>query len=449
MAFVSGQELIDLVIMTVGVGYIFTGLLPIPRKAHELPSFKTDFLYSTLIAAPAVIFHEAAHKIVAMLNSVDKATEERLLKDLEDRDPELAASVREMMFTFDDLANLDNRSMQVLIKTVPQEKWKVALRKVKESVTTLIFKNMSERAAKLLQEDIAAARPLKLAEVEAAQAEIAATARRLAEEGEIIINNSKEQLPLFFMNGLCALGPLSCSVHGSSNFRQIRFIRRAYIKDHRDIAGTLAEQIETGVHFVLKNIRLRGTIEGTKRVEKYEYPEKIIREMIVNAVIHRDYSISGECIMLAIYDDRLTVTTPGGLAGPVTVNNIADRQFNRNPIIAKRMFEMGYFESWGQGIDLILNWAKTKSRALPEFADDSSSFTITIYPERTLADSEFDENFDRVLGLMADHGKITNRLVREKLKLSKTQAQVLLRQMTERGLIVGKGHGRSVHYVQV
>lgn len=116
--------------------------------------------------------------------------------------------------------------------------------------------------------------------------------------------------------------------------------RKGFFLDQTEMEGCLPDQIDDAVKFVLKNIRLSGTIEGSKRIERYEYPPDIIREAIVNAVIHRDYSISGACILLAVYDDRLEVTSPGGLAGQVTVENIQDRQYNRNPIIAKRMFEM-------------------------------------------------------------------------------------------------------------
>jgi len=100
--------------------------------------------------------------------------------------------------------------------------------------------------------------------------------------------------------------------------------------DQTEIDGCLPDQIDSAVKFVLKNIRLRGTIKGSKRIERYEYPPDIIREAIVNAVIHRDYSISGACILLAVYDNRLEITSPGGLAGQVTVENIQDRQYNRN-----------------------------------------------------------------------------------------------------------------------
>ena len=106
-----------------------------------------------------------------------------------------------------------------------------------------------------------------------------------------------------------------------------------------------------------------------RRIDTYPYPREIVREMIVNAVVHRDYSYTSSPIQLAVFDERIEITSPGGLAGPVTAETIEDRQYNRNPLIAKRLFEMGYFDSWGQGIDQIMEWARQSGRTLPQCID--------------------------------------------------------------------------------
>ena len=125
--------------------------------------------------------------IAEMLNLIDKATEEQILDNLEERDPDLAEQIRQLMFTFDDLVKVDDRGIQELIKNVNNEKWKVALKTASESVRELVFKNMSERAAKMLREDMEAASAVKLADVEAIQFEVVQIARKLEEEGKIII----------------------------------------------------------------------------------------------------------------------------------------------------------------------------------------------------------------------------------------------------------------------
>ena len=240
--------------------------------------------------------------------------------------------------------------------------------------------------------------------------------------------------------------------HATIKAARFKGTQKGTFLDQAEITGSLADQIDDAVTFVLKNIRLSGTIEGSKRLERYEYPPDIIREGIVNAVIHRDYSISGACILLAVYDDHLEVTSPGGLAGQVTVDNIQDRQYNRNPIIAKRMFEMAYFDSWGQGIDRILAWAERTEAKSPTFTDAYDQFTLTLFPENSVASSSTEHKpplsqLERhVLEYVNQQGRITNREIRQSFGCTKTQAQVVLRQLKDRNLLKIYGAGRSTFY---
>ena len=126
--------------------------------------------------------------IADMLNLVDKSSEEEMLENLEERDPDLAEDIRQLMFVFDDLVKLDDRSIQELLKSVPQEKWKIALKTCSESVKDLVFSNMSQRAAEMLSEDMDAMAAVKISDVENIQTEILAITRKLEEEGKILIS---------------------------------------------------------------------------------------------------------------------------------------------------------------------------------------------------------------------------------------------------------------------
>ncbi|MBP9706667.1 MAG: flagellar motor switch protein FliG [Oligoflexales bacterium] len=127
------------------------------------------------------------HPIAEMLNLIDKATEEQILDNLEERDPDLAEQIRNLMFVFDDLVKIDGRGIQELIKNVSNDKWKIALKVASEGVKDLVFANMSSRAAEMLREDMEASPAVKLSEVEACQFEIVQIARKLEEEGKLII----------------------------------------------------------------------------------------------------------------------------------------------------------------------------------------------------------------------------------------------------------------------
>lgn len=125
--------------------------------------------------------------IAGMLNLMDKATSEQILDNFEERDPDLAEQIRQLMFVFDDLVKIDDRGIQELIKNINNDKWKIALRTASEAVKALVFKNMSERAATMLKEDMEASGAVKLSDVEAAQLEVINIARKLEGEGKIVI----------------------------------------------------------------------------------------------------------------------------------------------------------------------------------------------------------------------------------------------------------------------
>ncbi len=149
------------------------------QEVQALGSFSTDKL-------------GGPESVANMLNVMDKATEEELLDGLDERDPDLAEQIRLLMFVFDDLAKLDARSAQELVKSVPQDKWKVALKTAGDPVKDLIFKNMSERASQMLKEDIEAMGAVKLSDVEAVQYEILTICRKLEEEGKIVIGSDSQ-----------------------------------------------------------------------------------------------------------------------------------------------------------------------------------------------------------------------------------------------------------------
>ncbi len=128
-----------------------------------------------------------------ILNLMDSAMETSIIGRMGETDKDLAQKVQDLMFVFDDLADLDDRSVQALLREVQQDKLGLALKGADQKVKDKVFKNMSERAAEMLKEDMEAKGPVKLSEVEAAQKEILATTRRLAEAGTVMIGGKGEE----------------------------------------------------------------------------------------------------------------------------------------------------------------------------------------------------------------------------------------------------------------
>ncbi|OEG00400.1 flagellar motor switch protein FliG [Vulcanibacillus modesticaldus] len=125
--------------------------------------------------------------IVQILNGVDRATEKTILDTLEVDDPELADEIKKRMFVFEDIVNLDNRSIQRVIRDVDNNDLQLALKVASDDVREAIFRNMSKRMVETFKEEMEFMGPVRLRDVEEAQTRIVATIRRLEEAGEVII----------------------------------------------------------------------------------------------------------------------------------------------------------------------------------------------------------------------------------------------------------------------
>ncbi len=138
-----------------------------------------------------------SHEMLAeIFNNFDRATETKFMGQLEQRNPESAEKVRSLMFTFEDLAKLDAAGFQALLRVVDKEKLAVALKGSSEKIKGMFFSNMSERASKILKEDMESKGPVRLKDVDEAQQAIVAQAKDMAAKGEIVIatDNAEDQL---------------------------------------------------------------------------------------------------------------------------------------------------------------------------------------------------------------------------------------------------------------
>lgn len=125
--------------------------------------------------------------LVDLLNQVDRATERTILEALDEQNPELADEVRRMMFLFEDIVLLDDRSIQQVLREVDGKELGVALKGTSDEVKDKIFRNMSERAAAIVREDLEFMGPVRVKQVEEAQQRIVAVIRRLEEAGQVVI----------------------------------------------------------------------------------------------------------------------------------------------------------------------------------------------------------------------------------------------------------------------
>jgi flagellar motor switch protein FliG len=131
--------------------------------------------------------------VANILNQMDKTLESELLGRIEELNPELADKIKQLMFTFEDLAQLDDKSIQLILKEISSEDLSLALKGTSEGLKGKIFTNMSERAAAMLKEDLESMGPVRVSDVEQAQVRIAMTAKKLDGEGKIVISRGNER----------------------------------------------------------------------------------------------------------------------------------------------------------------------------------------------------------------------------------------------------------------
>lgn len=140
-----------------------------------------------------------SHELMAeIFNSLDRSVESKFMEELEKSSPESAEKIRSLMFTFEDLIKLDPTSIQTLIRAVDKDKLPTALKGATESLRDLFFSNMSERAAKIMKEDMAAMGPVRLKEVEEAQQYIVTVTKDLEGRGEIVVSSGNEEDELIY-----------------------------------------------------------------------------------------------------------------------------------------------------------------------------------------------------------------------------------------------------------
>jgi ATP-dependent DNA helicase RecG len=204
-----------------------------------------------------------------------------------------------------------------------------------------------------------------------------------------------------------------------------------------EISGPLARVIERTWQVIYEEMRVGAVVKGLEREEVLEYPEFAVREALVNAVCHRDYRLRGRRIEVRKFADRMEIISPGGLAGFITLDNIIEEHFSRNPRLVQGLFQWGYIEELGLGIDRMIEDMVAAGHPSPRFTATAYAFTVTMSnvrerratqnitltpPPAPAATSPHEsaaapaatgltvnERQARALQYVRDHGRITNK----------------------------------------
>jgi ATP-dependent DNA helicase RecG len=231
-----------------------------------------------------------------------------------------------------------------------------------------------------------------------------------------------------------------------------RFKGETEVIDDRMALGTLFDQVDNAMEFVQKNINVKFVMTGRPaRDQIWDYPLKAVREAIINAVCHRDYTISSD-VEVRIYDNELMIWNPGKLPLGITLEELFRKHPSilRNKGIGKALFEVGWIEQWGTGIGKIRDLCKAAGLPEPLF-EEQQGFRVTfrkdIYNEKHLKKLGLNERQIKAMFYLKENGKISNREYRQIANISDEWARVDLAYLISKGLVRLVGKGRSTHYV--
>ena len=135
--------------------------------------------------------------------------------------------------------------------------------------------------------------------------------------------------------------------------------------------------------FVRRNTTPTAHLESARKIQSWEYPESVVREAVVNALVHRDYSIAGTDIMLAIFSDRLEITSPGRLPNTITTDGMkAGARYARNQMLVNIMRDYGYVDAIGMGVrNKIIPGMRDHNGTEPDLIEDENRFTVRLWKE--------------------------------------------------------------------
>ena len=154
---------------------------------------------------------------------------------------------------------------------------------------------------------------------------------------------------------------------------------RVHFIDKKDFDGPLLEQIDGAYKFVLEHINMAIEINGIVHDEIYELPIQAIRELIINAVIHRNYMMNSS-VQVAVYDDRVEISSPGSLYGSLTLQEaLSGRSSIRNKIVASVCEKLNVIEGWGTGLKRIIDFCKEKHVNPPDFLEIGDLLRVNFY----------------------------------------------------------------------
>jgi len=233
------------------------------------------------------------------------------------------------------------------------------------------------------------------------------------------------------------------------------------LTDHfikQEIRGALPDQLHQAEAFLRDNLRSVVRLVGLTHQETTEYPLEALRELLVNAVAHRDYNLQGDNIHIYIFADRIEIHSPGELPGPVNLENLLEARFSRNPVIMQVLADLGFVERLGYGLNRVVEVMRRDRLSQPRFEETAGMFRVTLHGAEHLPapavdldayqDLERNSRQQQALVFLLARRRITNHDYQELCPA--VHAETLRRDLAdlvERGLLIKVGDKRATYYI--
>jgi len=229
---------------------------------------------------------------------------------------------------------------------------------------------------------------------------------------------------------------------------------------HQEASGTLPDQIRQAEDFLQSHMRRGRMLVDSTRVEVTEYPLEAIREAVVNAIVHRDYSVRGQAIRVEMYQDRIEVYSPGRLPGSLNEDNLLGGQYARNPAIGQVLADMGWLSLLGHGLEQMGTLMEEAHLPQPAWRELRVGFRVTLKgpsgvplgdlpaDPQALARLGLNERQVRALLHLGETGQLTTRELRDLCpEVSSETVRRDLLDLVSRGLLLKVGERRATYFI--
>ena len=276
----------------------------------------------------------------------------------------------------------------------------------------------------------------------------------LTDTNEVLLNNLKLTDNGYLKRAALLLFHPDPEKYVSGAYIKIGFFRTdSDLLFQDEIHGNLFEQVEKTMDLLLtKYTKAMISYEGLTRVETYEYPKDALREALLNAVAHKDYT-GPYPIQISVYPDKIMIWNYGQLPESWTIEDLLNKHSSqpRNPDIATAFFRSGYVESWGRGMDKMRNLCLEAKIPLPQLSCKGNDFWTVfrkdIYNKEDLSKLGLNERQVKAVLYVKEHGKITNGEYQKINDCSRNTASTELKEIENiYHLLINKGYGAGSSY---